>query len=238
MLSQVPRRFQGYRRAIQVPPPSRTGRLSSQDRGLSFGLNSSPSGTVHRRPLGLCSRSSRTVADAGERWSALLESVLGATPREFESRILRHADLRKHRWWRLARERLVLAWSHLVVSVMSREWCHHQDQPQLLCLVTDVVNGPEQRGARRRSVRPTVRGRPRPSARSSGRTRADPPICSTTVFSAFNGWGARNWSFGVLGAGCCRCGRVVGSGGRSFTPRLEGDSRRPGFHPQAVIISG
>jgi hypothetical protein len=35
-----------------------------------------------------------------------------------------------------------------------------------------------------------------------------------------------------------RPGRVVGSGGRSFTPRLEGDSRRPGFHPQAVIISG
>jgi hypothetical protein len=30
------------------------------------------------------------VVNAGERWSALLESVLGATPREFESRILRH----------------------------------------------------------------------------------------------------------------------------------------------------
>jgi hypothetical protein len=28
--------------------------------------------------------------DAGERWSALLESVLGATPQEFESPILRH----------------------------------------------------------------------------------------------------------------------------------------------------
>jgi hypothetical protein len=29
------------------------------------------------------------------RWCAHLESVLGTTPREFESRILRHADLRR-----------------------------------------------------------------------------------------------------------------------------------------------
>ena len=34
------------------------------------------------------------MVNAGERRSALLESVLGASPREFESRILRHADLR------------------------------------------------------------------------------------------------------------------------------------------------
>jgi hypothetical protein len=62
-----------------------------------FWSHSSPSGTVHRRSAGSCSRRPRTVADAGERWPALLESVLGATPREFESRILRHADLLKHR---------------------------------------------------------------------------------------------------------------------------------------------
>ena len=37
------------------------------------------------------------MAATGERRSALLESVLGATPREFESRILRDADLRKYR---------------------------------------------------------------------------------------------------------------------------------------------
>jgi hypothetical protein len=30
------------------------------------------------------------VTASCERWPALLESVLGATPREFESRILRH----------------------------------------------------------------------------------------------------------------------------------------------------
>ena len=33
---------------------------------------------------------SRTVVNPGERGSALLESVLGATPQEFESPILRH----------------------------------------------------------------------------------------------------------------------------------------------------
>ena len=38
---------------------------------------------------------SRTGVNPGERWSALLESALGATPREFESRILRSLDLRR-----------------------------------------------------------------------------------------------------------------------------------------------
>jgi hypothetical protein len=60
-----------------------------------FLSHSPPSGTVHQCPLGSCLCSSRTVADGGERWPALLESVLGATPREFESPILRHADLRE-----------------------------------------------------------------------------------------------------------------------------------------------
>ena len=41
------------------------------------------------------------ATDGGGRWSALLESVLGATPREFESRILRHVDLLKRRLWRV-----------------------------------------------------------------------------------------------------------------------------------------
>jgi hypothetical protein len=54
-----------------------------------FLSHSPPSGTVHQRPLQSYSGRSRTVADLGERWPALLESVLGATPREFESRILR-----------------------------------------------------------------------------------------------------------------------------------------------------
>jgi hypothetical protein len=61
-----------------------------------FLSHSPPSATVHRRPPRSGLRSSRTVADAGERWPALLESVLGASPREFESRILRHAELQEH----------------------------------------------------------------------------------------------------------------------------------------------
>jgi hypothetical protein len=68
-----------------------------------FLSHSPPSGTVHQCSLGWCLRSSRTVADAGERWSALLESVLGATPQEFESPILRHADLRQPAWITFAR---------------------------------------------------------------------------------------------------------------------------------------
>src|SRR5262249_25528709 len=55
-----------------------------------FLSHSFPSGTVHQRSLGSCLCRSRTVADGGERWPALLESVLGATPQEFESPILRH----------------------------------------------------------------------------------------------------------------------------------------------------
>ncbi len=58
---------------------------------------SHPSGTVHQRPLQQCSGRSRTVADAGERRPAFLESVLEATPQEFESPILRCLDLQEHR---------------------------------------------------------------------------------------------------------------------------------------------
>jgi hypothetical protein len=76
------------RRATRSGPPS----LLSQ-----FLSHSPPSGAVHQWPPQSWSGRSRTVADLGERWCALLESVLGATPREFESRILRHADLLKHR---------------------------------------------------------------------------------------------------------------------------------------------
>jgi hypothetical protein len=62
-----------------------------------FLSHSLPSGTVHRCSPRSCLGRSRTAADAGERWPALLESVLGATPQEFESPILRHTDLVEHR---------------------------------------------------------------------------------------------------------------------------------------------
>jgi hypothetical protein len=55
-----------------------------------FWAHSPPSATVHRCSLRSCSRSWRTAADAGERHATVLESVLGATPQEFESPILRH----------------------------------------------------------------------------------------------------------------------------------------------------
>src|SRR5215468_4721785 len=83
------------RRSSAVLPWSGPPGLLSQ-----FLSHSPPSGTVHQCSLGSCLGSSRTVADAGERGPALLESVLGATPQEFESRILRHVDLRKRRSWR------------------------------------------------------------------------------------------------------------------------------------------
>jgi hypothetical protein len=47
------------------------------------------------KPTGHGHPRSRTVPASHERWGAHLESVLGATPREFESRILRCADLRR-----------------------------------------------------------------------------------------------------------------------------------------------
>ena len=57
-----------------------------------FWAHSSASTAVRRRPVAANPRRWRTWADLGGRWSALLESVLGATPREFESRILRYVD--------------------------------------------------------------------------------------------------------------------------------------------------
>jgi hypothetical protein len=65
-----------------------------RSRGLAprrrYSVGGRPSGAVHRCSPRSCLGRSRTVADAGERWPALLESVLGATPQEFESPILRH----------------------------------------------------------------------------------------------------------------------------------------------------
>ena len=49
------------------------------------------------RPIRHSPPTSRTVVNPGERRSALLESVLGATPQEFESPILRHPDQAIHK---------------------------------------------------------------------------------------------------------------------------------------------
>ena len=98
-------------------------------------------------------RSSRTLVDVGERWCALLESVLGATLQEFESPILRHADLRKHRPSAPTGWRLELPWSQLLVLVSSVGWVPPVGFAVLLRLVTGILDGPERRGARRGSVR-------------------------------------------------------------------------------------
>ena len=97
------------------------GQLALARAWAQFWSHSSPSAAVHRWSPGSCLGSSRTVAAAGEHWSALLESVLGATPREFESRILRHADLLKHRSLAPTGQRPELHWSNLVVSVSTFE---------------------------------------------------------------------------------------------------------------------
>jgi|SRR5712692_5378366 len=65
-----------------------TGQLRARDRPANprdrawaqMWSHSSPSGAVHHRSSAADSRRSRTVAASDERGSALLESVLGATP--------------------------------------------------------------------------------------------------------------------------------------------------------------
>ena len=128
-----------------------------------FWTHSSPSRAVHQWSPGLCSRGSRTVADAGERHATLLESVLGATPQEFESPILRHADVQEHPMMAAGMRGYRGCVVSLMVSVLGADRCHRRDKPLLLCLVTGALYRPERRGACRRSVRPTVQGWPRPS---------------------------------------------------------------------------
>jgi hypothetical protein len=52
----------------------------------------------------------------------------------------------------------VRPWSHLLVSVTSRAQYRRPDQPQLLCLVTDALDRPEHKHARRRGVHPCRSG--------------------------------------------------------------------------------
>jgi hypothetical protein len=82
-----------------------------------FWSHSPPSGTVRRRPPGTNPGRSRTVAAPGGRWPTLLESVLGETPQEFESPILRHPELRKCGLGHCTADKIATAWSHFLVSV-------------------------------------------------------------------------------------------------------------------------
>ncbi len=117
-----------------------------------FWAHSPPSMAVHRRPPGTRPRWPRTVADIGERRSAVLESVLGASPREFESRILRRADLQEYPSRPLAGWGLTHTWAHLVGSFPGRGGCRCRYQSLRLCLVTGIADVPRRRCARRQSV--------------------------------------------------------------------------------------
>jgi hypothetical protein len=68
-----------------TPDPASGGWAHSRAHSL-------PAATVHRRPRATHRPRSRTMAALSERGLAVLESVLGATPQEFESPILRHPD--------------------------------------------------------------------------------------------------------------------------------------------------
>jgi hypothetical protein len=78
----------------------------------------------------------------GGRCDAVLESVLGATPREFESRILRPADLQEHPSWQLAGGHFALAWAQLAVSIASPGRCHRRDQPSCCAWSRTSRTGP------------------------------------------------------------------------------------------------
>lgn len=72
--------------------------------------------------VGLAAHRPRAPA-GGERWPAVLESVSGATPQEFESLILRNADLRKR-----DRRRVRLVSMSRFGSVFGHETDRQQDQ--------------------------------------------------------------------------------------------------------------
>jgi hypothetical protein len=79
-------------------PAAHGRRAKPRDRAWAqFWAHSPPSRAVHLRPHDAHLHRPRTVAASGEQRPALLESVLGASPREFESRILRDPDQARHR---------------------------------------------------------------------------------------------------------------------------------------------
>jgi hypothetical protein len=97
------------------------------------------------RPSGHGHPRSRTGTACRERWGAHLESVLSASPRGFESRILRRANLQEHSMMAVGMQASWVAWSHLVVSVLSAGRCRGRDKPSVLCLVTGAPYRPVSR---------------------------------------------------------------------------------------------
>ena len=113
---------------LNAHPPASGRRAVPRGRAWAqFWAHSPPSAAVHQRSQWACLRTSRTVADIGERWSALLESVLGATPREFESRILPSSDQAIHQTGHTA----CLTLQSCVVSYI--QTYHHKSVKLALC---------------------------------------------------------------------------------------------------------
>jgi hypothetical protein len=127
------------------------------------------------QPPGTTPHRSRTSAATGEHRSALLESVLGATPQEFESPILRQAELRKCAADALPEGARVGAVVSILVSIARLAAAAANPLAPTLCLVTAAADGPDPDAARRAGVRlpvhsrtctsgcgPIVGGKPRP----------------------------------------------------------------------------
>jgi hypothetical protein len=152
----------GYGRACSAPRSSDSAATPGQQAPArawaQFWAHSPPSATVRQWSPRWCSRSSRTAADAGERWPTLLESVLGATPQEFESPILRRADLQQHRWVATAKRAPWVQWAHLMGSFPQPWSLPPPISAAAVVLVRGITDGPERRSARRQGVCPTVQG--------------------------------------------------------------------------------
>ena len=102
------------------------------------------------RPIRHSPPTSRTVVNPGERWPALLESVLRAIPQEFESPILRHADLQEYRSWPPTRGCPCWPWTQLMGSIFwlpgaaagpNRSYCAWSPVPRTA--LTDVAHAVE-----------------------------------------------------------------------------------------------
>ena len=102
----------------------------------------------------------RLPADAGQP----CRKACWGNPQEFESPILRHADLQKYCSSPLTARRSEFPPVSFAVSVLSVGRRLRRLNAALFCQVTSLPDGQERRGARRRSVRPAVQGWPGPSA--------------------------------------------------------------------------
>jgi hypothetical protein len=80
--------------------------------------------------------------------------VLGATPQEFESPILRRVDLQGFEFDATDEVRRVVTLVSILVSVASLWRVHRQRQQPLLCLVRSTADGAEQSATRRAGERP------------------------------------------------------------------------------------